>query len=155
VQPPDRLIIPACIGCGAMRIDQTCPGPCPERRVELVNAGDYDRLAAAAAACRARIHGLRAVAGELAGAEPADGERESAYRALQQSARSALRRFSPPAGRPDDLFPPGPAVVVWRCPDCGGLDARSPASGSASGVRPTGLGLTTAGLASAMAGGEV
>jgi hypothetical protein len=74
--PPDRLTIPASIGCGAMRKDQTCPGPCAERRVELVSAGDYDRL------------GLPA---------------------LQQSARSALRRFSPPAGHPDDLFPPGPA----------------------------------------------
>jgi hypothetical protein len=42
--PPDRLTIPACIGCGAMRKDQTCPGPCAERRVELVSAGDYDRL---------------------------------------------------------------------------------------------------------------
>jgi hypothetical protein len=132
--PPDRLIIPACIGCGAMRKDQTCPVPCAERRVELVHAGDYDRLAAAAAACRDRVRGLRAVAAELAGAElagaePADGEREAAYRALQQSARSALRRFSPPAGRPDDLFPPGAAVVVWRCPDCGGLDAPQPCLG--------------------------
>ena len=77
----------------------------------------------------ARVRGLRAVAAELAGAEPADGEREAAYRALQQSARSALRRFSPPVGRPDDLFPPGPAVVVWRCPDCGGLDAPQPCLG--------------------------
>jgi hypothetical protein len=129
VQPPDRLTIPVCIGCGAMRQDQTCPGPCAERRVELVNAGDYDRLAAAAAERQARVRGLRAVAGELAGAEPADGEREAAYRALQQSARSALRRFSPPPGRPDDLFSPGPAVVVWRCPDCGGLDAPQPCIG--------------------------
>ena len=112
-----------------MRQDQTCPGPCAGRRVELVNAGDYDRLAAAAAESQARVRGLRAVAGELAGAEPADGEREAAYRALQQSARSALRRFSPPPGRPDDLFPPGPAVVVWRCPDCGGLDAPQPCIG--------------------------
>ena len=50
MQSPDRLTIPACIGCGAMRQDQTCPVACAERRVELVNAGDYDRLAASAAA---------------------------------------------------------------------------------------------------------
>jgi hypothetical protein len=129
MQPPDRLTIPACIGCGAMRKDQTCPVPCAERRAELVSAGDYDRLAAAAAACRARVRGLRTVAAELAGAEPADGEQEAAYRALQQSARSALRRFGPPPGHPDDPFPPAPAVVVWRCPDCGGLDAPQPCLG--------------------------
>ena len=129
MQLPDRLTIPACIGCGAMRKDQTCEVPCAERRVELVSAGDYDRLAVAATACRARVRGLRAVAGDLAGAKQADGEREAAYRALQQSARSALRRFSPPPGHPDDLFSPVSAVVVWRCPDCGGLDAPQPCIG--------------------------
>lgn len=129
MQPPDRLTIPACIGCGAMRKDQTCPVPCAERRAELVSAGIYDRLAAAATACRARVSGLRAVAAELAGADPADGEEEAAYRALQQSARSALRRFSLPPGHPDDPFSPAPAVVVWRCPDCGGVDAPQPCLG--------------------------
>lgn len=129
MQPPDRLTIPACIGCGAMRKDQTCQVPCAERRVELVNAGDYDRLAGAAAACRARVRGLRAVAGDLAGAEPGCGEPEAVYLALQQAARSALRRFSPPPGGPDDPFGPAPAVAVWRCPDCGGVDAPQPCIG--------------------------
>lgn len=129
MQPPDRLTIPACIGCGAMRKDETCPVPCAERRVELVNAGDYGRLAAAAAACRARVRGLRAVAAELARAEPARGDWQAAYQALQQSARSALRRFSPPDGSPDDEFPAAPVVVVWRCPDCGGVDAPQPCIG--------------------------
>ncbi len=129
MEPPDRLTIPACIGCGAMRKDQTCPGPCAERRVELVRGGDYDRLAAAAAACRARVRGLRAVAGELARAEPTQGEWQAAYQAFQRSARSALRRFSPPRGSPDDPFSAAPAVVVWRCPDCGGVDAPQPCIG--------------------------
>src|SRR5437867_10881159 len=102
VQPPDRLIIPACIGCGAMRQDQTCAAACAERRVELVNAGDYDRLAAAAATCRARVRGLRAVAAELARAEPAEGEWQAPYQAVQESARSALRPFSPPGRSPGD-----------------------------------------------------
>lgn len=129
MQPPDRLTIPACIGCGAMRQDQTCPAACAERRVELVNAGDYDRLAVAAAACRARVRGLRAVAEELARAEPAEGEWQAAYQAAQESARSALRRFSPPGGSPADPFPAAQAVVVWRCPDCGGVDAPQPCIG--------------------------
>ena len=52
MQSPDRLTIPACIGCGAMRKDQTCPVACAERRVDLVNAGDYDRLVASAVSGR-------------------------------------------------------------------------------------------------------
>ena len=74
MQSPDRLTIPACIGCGAMRKDQTCPAACAERRVDLVNAGDYDRLVASAAAGRARVRGLRTVVAELASAHPAEGE---------------------------------------------------------------------------------
>ena len=129
MQPADRLTIPACIGCGAMRRDQTCPVACAERRVELVNAGDYDRLAASAAACRARVRGLRAVAAELASAQPAEGEWQAAYQAVQESARSALRRFAPPGGSPADPFPAAQTAVVWRCRDCGGVDAPQPCIG--------------------------
>ena len=126
---PDRLVIPACIGCGAMRQDQGCPGACSEHRIELVGGGDYDRVTAGAAAGRARIAGLRAVAGELARAEPGPGGSRAAYEALQQSARSALRHFKPPpAGRDDPLSPAAP-VVVWRCQECGGLDAPQPCIG--------------------------
>ena len=57
MQPPDRLTIAARIGCGAMRKDQACPVTCAERRADLVNAADYDRLVASAAACRARVRG--------------------------------------------------------------------------------------------------
>ncbi len=126
VGQPCRLTIPACIGCGAMRLDQGCPGDCAERRLELVRGGDYDQLADAAAACRARIQGLRPVVAELARAEPEPGGWQAAYEALQQSARSALRRFKPaPAGR-DDPLSPADTVVVWRCRNCGGLDAPQP-----------------------------
>jgi len=123
VKPPVRLTIPACIGCGAMRKYETCPGTCPERRVELVRGSEYDQLAAAGMACRDRIRGLQAVAAELAQADPADGEWEGAYGALQQSARAALRRFRQVPEDRDDLAFPAQTVVVWRCPDCGGVDA--------------------------------
>ena len=129
MQSSDRLTIPACIGCGAMRKDQTCPVTCAERRVDLVSAGDYDRLAASAAACRARVRGLRAVVAELASAHPAEGEWQAAYQAVQESARSALRRFTPPGGSPADPFPAARTMVVWRCPDCGGVDAPQPCIG--------------------------
>ena len=92
VKQPHRLTIPACIGCGAMRQDHGCPEACSECRLELVRADDYDQLTRAAAACRARILGLRPVVAELARTEPGPGEPKAAYQALQQSARSALRQ---------------------------------------------------------------
>ena len=125
VNPTARLTIPACIGCGSMHQDDNCPGGCSERRVELVSGSDYDQLAAAAAACRARVRGLRAVARELALADPAHGEQQAAYEALQRSARSALRRFRHLPGGRDDPLSPVRTVVVWRCPDCGGVDVRN------------------------------
>ncbi len=124
VKPPRRLSIPGCIGCGAMRQYESCAGACRERRLELVSGGDYDDLAAAAAACRLRIEGLWDVVGELARREPGPGEWRAAYEAVRQSARSALRRSGPAArGRHDELLSPAETVIVWRCQECGGVDA--------------------------------
>ena len=124
VKLPSRLSIPGCIGCGAMRQYESCAGACRERRLELVSGGDYDDLTAAAAACRVRIEGLMVVVGELARTEPGPGEWRAAYEALQRSARSALRRSGPAAGGGyDELLSPAETVIVWRCQDCGGVDA--------------------------------
>jgi hypothetical protein len=120
-----RLTIPACIGCGAMRADASCPGPCAERPAELVSAADYDLLAAAMAAGRARRHGLGLVVAELARTEPRPGEWRAAYQAMQQAARSALR--AGPAAA--DRRPAAGTVTVWRCQHCGGLDAPQPCIG--------------------------
>jgi hypothetical protein len=110
-----------------MRQYESCEGACRERRLELVSGGDYDELTVAAAACRVRIEGLWAVVGELARREPGRGEWRVAYEALQQSARSALRRFRPAeGGRDDELLAPAESVIVWRCQDCGGVDAPKP-----------------------------
>jgi hypothetical protein len=107
-----------------MRQYESCAGACRERRLELVSGGDYDELAAAAAACRVRIEGLWNVVGELARTEPGPGEWRAAYEAVRQSARSALRRFRPAAGdRGNDLRSPAQTVIVWRCQDCGAVDA--------------------------------
>jgi hypothetical protein len=110
-----------------MRLYESCEGACSERRLELVSGGDYDELTAAVAACRVRIEGLWAVVGELVRTEPGPGEWRVAYAALQQSARSVLRRSGPAAGgRDDELLSPAKTVIVWRCQDCGGLDAPQP-----------------------------
>ena len=111
-----------------MRQEEACAGGCSERKLELVSGDDYDQLIAAAADCRARIQGLRAVAGELARTEPGPGEWQATYEALQRSARAALRHYRPapgdPApGGPGDAFPVPGTVTVWRCPDCGSVDA--------------------------------
>ena len=124
MEPPRRLSIPGCIGCGAMRQYESCEGTCRERRLELVRGSDYDELTAVAAACRVRVEGFWPLVGERARTEPGPGEWRAAYEALQQSARSALRG-SGPAARPrgEELPPPAGTVIVWRCEDCGGLDA--------------------------------
>lgn len=124
MESPRRLSIPGCIGCGAMRQYESCEGACRERRLELVGGSDYDELTAVAAACRVRIEGFWALVGELARTEPGPGEWRAAYEALQQSARSVLRG-SGPAARSRDEERPSPAgtVIVWRCEDCGGIDA--------------------------------
>jgi hypothetical protein len=54
-------------------------GVCRERRLELVNGGDYEELTAAVAACRVRIEGLWAVVGEPARREPGLGEWRVGY----------------------------------------------------------------------------
>ena len=107
-----------------MRQQESCEGACRERKLELVTSSDYDELAAAAAACRVRIDGFGAVIGELARAEPGSGELRVLYEALRQSARSVLRRSGPAAGdRGDELPPRAEIVIIWRCEDCGGVDA--------------------------------
>ena len=126
MEGPLRIIIPACIGCKAMRQEEVCDGGCSERKLELVSGDDYDELAAASADCRARVQGLRAVAGELARTEPGPGEWQAAYEALQRSARAGLRRYRPAPdgpGGPGDPLPAADTVTVWRCPDCGSVDA--------------------------------
>ena len=130
VKPPRRLLISTCIGCGGMRQYESCAGACSERKLELVSGGDYDELTAAAAACRVRVQGLWAVVDELAGTEPGPDAWRIAYEALQQSARSVLRRFRPPAaGRDDDPLSAAGTATVWRCQNCGGVDAPQPCIG--------------------------
>jgi hypothetical protein len=106
-----------------MRQYESCEGACRERRLELVNGVDYDELTAAAAACRVRIERLWAVVGELARREPGPGEWRAAYQAVRQSARSALRGLRPAARAGDELLSPAETVIIWRCQDCGGVDA--------------------------------
>jgi hypothetical protein len=113
-----------------MREFESCPGTCRERKLELVSDGEYDEVATAAAACRIRIEVLLPVVEELASAE----RRRADWRGLYESVRERGRAVLQAAGQPTREAPDGEAwsaetTVVWRCPDCGGLEATQPCIG--------------------------
>jgi hypothetical protein len=79
----DIIKVWECTGCGRIDHPQPCVGICSDRKAELVRAADY-RLA------EAHIARLEAVLRRIAFTMPRDGEWESAWRALQRSARAAI-----------------------------------------------------------------
>ena len=130
VEPPARLTISTCAGCGAMREFESCVSGCSERKLELVGGGEYDELTMAAAARRGRIQAFRTVVEELVAMELGRDEWRIACEALRQSARSVLRRFGAASqSGADDSLSPLETVIVWRCPECGGVDAPEPCIG--------------------------
>lgn len=119
----ERVVIPRCIGCGAMFEPERCEDGCSVARLELVAVEDLDALESALRATQARIDALLPVARALAAPPP---ERlESVYRSVARSARAALHDapaavvWPAPLGDPD-----GPLRIdVWRCAICGAVDA--------------------------------
>ncbi len=122
----DRLVVPTCIGCGAMRWLGTCEDGCHEERLELVRGDAYDELTAVRAGARASADAFLAVAEELAWRQPPASRYESAYRSVQDQARAALRRF-PESHEWDNVLqgPAEPATTSW-CAECGGIEAPQP-----------------------------
>ena len=113
-----------------MREFESCVGVCSERKLELVSGGEYGELTVAATARRGRIQAFSTVVEELVATEPARGEWRVAYEVLRQSARSMLRRFGAASrSGADDSLSPAESVIVWRCPECGGVDAPQPCIG--------------------------
>ena len=122
----DRLVVPTCIGCGAMRWLGTCEDGCSEQRLELVRADAYDELAAVRAGACACADAFRTVAEELAWHQPPATQYESAYRSVQDQARAALHRFPGSHERDDVLQGPAEPATTWWCAKCGGIDAPQP-----------------------------
>jgi hypothetical protein len=123
-------LISTCVGCGSMREFATCEGVCRERKLEFVSGGDYDELVTAAAASRVRIGRFLPIVEELAAAELRQADWRGRYESLQEQARVVLRESGPCAREAfDDAAPPAGVWVVWRCPDCGGLEAPQPCIG--------------------------
>jgi hypothetical protein len=79
----ERIKAWQCIGCGKIDAHQPCLGICQDVKVDLVYAGDFDRLLA-------RNRELEALVLMLAQVMPRDGEWERSYRALQRRAQALL-----------------------------------------------------------------
>ena len=123
IAPPERLAVPTCIGCGAIRRPGTCDATCREQRLEVVPAGAYDELAAVRSSIRACADAFRAVAEALAMRQATATQYESAYRSVRDQACAALHRFPEPRGLEDVLQEAAEPTTAWWCADCGGVDA--------------------------------
>lgn len=86
----ERLKAWQCIGCGKVESPQPCIGVCQDRRIELVDAVEYDEVLAELEVVRERTKRLEAVVRQLATITPRSGGWERSYRSLQERARRAL-----------------------------------------------------------------
>jgi hypothetical protein len=123
---PERLVVPTCVGCGAMSEWGTCETGCTEQKLELVRAAASDTLLEVASRASAHAEAFSAVAQELLGdAAPASAE---GYRSLQSQARAALARH-PDTDHDEEWAEPSEPAVTWWCAQCGGIDAPQPCLG--------------------------
>ena len=72
-----------CIGCGKVDAPRPCVGVCQDRKVELVDAADYDVLLA-------RVRELEAALALIARVTPREDALPASWRALQARARAVL-----------------------------------------------------------------
>lgn len=80
-----------CIGCGKVDAPRPCVGICQDRKVELVDAADYDAL-------QARVRELEAALALIARVTPREGVLMASWLALQQRARRLLDPQSASSG---------------------------------------------------------
>ena len=83
MQPAERIEGWRCIGCGKLEAPRPCVGVCQDRKVELVDAADYDAL-------QARIQALEAALALIARVTPREGAMAASWSALQAHARVLL-----------------------------------------------------------------
>jgi hypothetical protein len=113
IEPPERVTLATCIGCGARELLAPCTGDCVEVRLDLVDAGEAARLDAA----RAFASAARAL---LGGGAPADDAGWDATRARARALAHAA---------PDLAAEPPAAATTWWCASCGRIDAPQPCLG--------------------------
>ena len=79
----DTLEAWKCVGCGRLQAERPCVGICTDKRVELVEATDYAKLAW-------RVEELEAVLALIVQVTPKPGQLEASWQALQIRAREVL-----------------------------------------------------------------
>ena len=87
----ERLTAWQCIGCGRIEAAQQCIGVCRDRRVELVEASDYDAVVAQLERVQEQIGALAAIVRQIAATTPREGQCERTWLAIQAQARKALQ----------------------------------------------------------------
>jgi hypothetical protein len=126
---PEQLLIPTCIGCGAMARYGTCERGCREQKLELVRAASRDELAELAAEATIRTEAFRSIIDALANDPPAEEPTcRHAYDQLRDEARTALKRWRPLTTELD-LEQPAEPATTWWCPECDAIDAPQPCLG--------------------------
>lgn len=83
MREPERIQGWRCIGCGKVDAPRPCVGICQDRKVELVDAADYDAL-------QARVQALEAALSLIARVTPHEGAMAASWAALQKRARLLL-----------------------------------------------------------------
>jgi len=106
-----------------------CEGICRERKLELVSGRDYDELVTAATVTRTRIQALRPIVAELAQAAPRPTDWSVLYASMRTQTLVALKAVGPSAREATGAASSTETTVVWRCPDCGGLEETQPCIG--------------------------
>jgi len=112
-----------------MREFAACEGICRERKLELVDGRDYDELVTAATVTRTRIQALRPIVAELAAAAPRPTDLSVLYKSVRGHALDALKAVGRVARETNGAASSAEPTVVWRCPDCGGLEETQPCIG--------------------------
>ena len=112
-----------------MRELATCDGTCRERKLELVSGGDYEELVTEATSSRSRIRAFLPVVAELAGAPPRPVDGCAPYESLRRRVRALLKTAAAPAHETVGSKSSTETTIVWRCPDCGGLEETQPCIG--------------------------
>lgn len=80
---PERVQGWRCVGCGKVDAPRPCVGICQDRKVELVDASDFDAL-------QARVRELEAALALIARVTPREGALSASWQALQARARQLL-----------------------------------------------------------------
>jgi len=130
MQRPDRVTVPTCIGCGAMRpVGDLRLRAAPRRSSNSFVRSTSKALTELASGAHVRAEACRAVARELASDRPGPDDWEATTprcKALHAPPCITIQRFD---GRSAAWDEPAEGATTWWCAGCGGIDAPQPCLG--------------------------